>query len=59
MVYKAILISHFLWQYLNQPVLDEPSAAVWHPRLFWYLYRVQLLESCWQKNITSESHSQQ
>jgi hypothetical protein len=36
-----------LWQYLNQPLFSSTSKTVLNPFLFWYLYRIQLLEQCW------------
>lgn len=36
-------------QYLNQPVGHTDQHTVWNPNRFWYLYRINLLEKCWQK----------
>lgn len=51
-------MKHFLgatWQYMNQPLGDSQFESVWEIKRFWYLYRVQLLETCWMKDIVSES----
>jgi hypothetical protein len=47
---------HPIWQYLNQPLCDPLYPSVWKPQRFLYLYRIQLLEKCLRKDITSESH---
>ncbi|MDJ0636461.1 MAG: hypothetical protein QNJ34_25010 [Xenococcaceae cyanobacterium MO_188.B29] len=44
---KITLFLTPLWQYLNQPLLDNKS--VWDLNFFWYLYKVQLLRKCWDK----------
>ncbi|AFY78296.1 MAG: hypothetical protein IGR93_09690 [Hydrococcus sp. C42_A2020_068] len=44
------------WQYLNQPLGDEYPKSIWNISHFWHLYQIQLLETCWYKDITSESH---
>ena len=44
------------WQYLNQPIFDSQSQAVWKPSRFWYLYKIQFLERCWLKECTAKSH---
>ena len=49
MLWKVTLICHPIWYYLNQPVFSKEALSVWHPHLFWYAYRVQLLETCWKK----------
>ena len=53
---KMRQIWHPLWQYLNQSIFDSQSQSVWHLRRFWYLYKIRLLERCWQKDSAAESH---
>ena len=43
-----------LWQYLNQPL--GHSQSVWKPSRFWYLYKIQLLETCWHKHSAHQRH---
>ncbi len=56
MFWKVRLMWHPCWRYLNQPVFEKGKESVWRPSRFWYFYRIQLLESCLQKDIGSESH---
>nr|WP_013322926.1 hypothetical protein [Gloeothece verrucosa]ADN14821.1 conserved hypothetical protein [Gloeothece verrucosa PCC 7822] len=52
-------IRHFcfaFWLYLNQPLEGSESQSVWHMSRFWYLYKIQFLETCLEKDINSESH---
>jgi hypothetical protein len=53
---KFQLILGATWQYLNQPLFDEELEAIWHVQSFWYLYQLQLLEACWEKEIGSETY---
>ena len=46
---KITLFLTPLWQYLNQPLFDNQS--VWDLKFFWYLYKVQLLRKCWDKEF--------
>ncbi len=46
-----------VWEYVNQPIFDRQS--VWKPGQFWYVYKINLLERCWQKESTSQSHFSQ
>ena len=46
-----------LCQYLNQPILDSNSQSIWQPKRFWYLYKIELLEKCWQKKCDFTSRS--
>jgi hypothetical protein len=54
---KIRLIVRPLLRYLNQPILNNQS--VWQFSRFWYLYKIQFLESCLQKEMTSETHHSQ
>lgn len=56
MTYKLQVIFGATWQYLNQPLCDASSESVWEIKRFWYLYQINLLENCWIKEISSESH---
>ncbi len=51
---KLRLLTHPIWQYLNQPILDRQS--VWDVQRFWYLYRIELLKKCWQQECSQKSH---
>ena len=50
-------VSHSVWQYLNQSVFDPKAKSVWHPKRFWRLYKIRLLERSWQKDSTSKSQN--
>jgi hypothetical protein len=43
-----------VWHYLNQPVFDNRASSVWNLKQFNYLYKIQFLEKCWYKQVTSE-----
>ncbi len=51
---KLRLLTHPIWQYINQPILDRQS--VWSIKRFWYFYRLELLRKCWQQECSQESH---
>jgi hypothetical protein len=51
---KIKLILHPLWQYLNQSILDHQS--IWNLNHFWYLYKIQLLRRCWNKQASPKSN---
>ena len=55
---KTILFLAPLWEYLNQPLFENQS--VWDFHFFRYLYRVQLLHKCWEKEFLTKgsTHSQ-
>ena len=44
-----------LWQYLNQPVFDSEAESIWEFSKFWHLYRVKLLQNCWQQEFDFQS----
>ncbi len=44
------------WTYLNQPLFDVEKPMVWEMRRFWYLYKIQLLETCFHKDISSQTY---
>jgi hypothetical protein len=54
MAEKDIQIKFPLWPFLNQPVFSGKTKLILNPRYFAYLYRVQLLEVCWDKECNSK-----
>lgn len=56
MFWKVRQIGGVFWEYLNQPVFGSEQSAIWKPSRFWYAYKIQLLEYCWQIS-SSESRS--
>ncbi|MEB3309061.1 MAG: hypothetical protein VKJ02_02405 [Snowella sp.] len=56
MFWKIRQMGGVIWQYVNQPVFSPRQDAIWKPSRFWYVYKIQLLENCWQMS-GSESHS--
>lgn len=54
---KIRQITQPIWEYLNQPIFDPQS--VWKPNRFWYVYKIHLLERCWQKESPSQNHYSQ
>ncbi len=55
-LWKFTHIGIAIWQYLNQPLFDPHTPMVWEVNRFWYLYKIQLLKSCLDKDSTSHSH---
>ena len=55
MVWKVKHIADSLWKYLNQPLFNSQTPAIWHYRNFWYLYRVGHLEICFKRDILPQS----
>jgi hypothetical protein len=55
MLWKSKQIWYAIWQYLNQPLFNPWCQSVWEPKRFWYLYKIQFLETCWRKDSSSES----
>ena len=51
------LLCHSVWDYLNQPVFDGESDSQWRPSRFWYLYKLKMLEKCWQKQSATTTHN--
>ena len=45
-----------LWRYLNQQVFSARAQLVLDPFRFLLLYRIQLLEQCWNKDYQVEKH---
>ena len=45
-----------LWQFLNQPLFSSTTKAVLNPRRFWYVYKIELLERCWDREYDSKGH---
>lgn len=56
MMWQLRQISYAFWQYLNQPLFSAEVDSVWKPSRFWYLYKIEFLETCWEKDVSSESH---
>ena len=56
MLWKIKQISHPLWKYLNQPLFNGESPAIWQINHFWCVYKVEHLENCCKKHIVPESH---
>jgi hypothetical protein len=56
MFFKIQQICHPAWQYLNQPIGEPLNQSIWNPKQFLYLYKIQLLEKCWQKDSHSQTH---
>ncbi len=56
MFWKIRQMGGVIWQYVNQPVFSPRQDSIWKPSRFWYVYKIQLLEHCWQMS-GSESHS--
>ncbi len=47
-------ICHPLWQYLKQPVFQANSESIWSISRFWYLYKIQFLKNCWEKECNED-----
>ncbi len=58
MTQKHTKIKFPLWQYLNQPLFNPDSKLIWNPYRFASIWRIQLLEKCWQKEYNTEGHQQ-
>jgi hypothetical protein len=56
MLWKIKQVGHPLWQYLNQPIFPTRPQSIWQFSRFWYFYKIQFLEKCLKKDISSESH---
>ncbi|MGK7953546.1 MAG: hypothetical protein AB4368_33400 [Xenococcaceae cyanobacterium] len=50
---KFLLFFTALWQYLNQPLFADRS--IWDLKFFLYLYKVNLLHKCWEKECLPKS----
>jgi hypothetical protein len=48
--HSQIKVKFPLGQFLKQLLFSPLSEAVFNPIYFWYLYRVQLLERCWEQD---------
>ena len=43
-----------IWHYLNQPLFEGPvTIPILNPRRFLYLYRIELLERCLEREFRS------
>ena len=51
---KLTLITRSTWHYLNQHIGDQQS--IWNLRRFWYIYRIELLKKCWQREYSHQSN---
>lgn len=47
------LLKFPIWHYLNQPLFETAYIPVLNPRRFWYIYQVEFLERCLDKDSTS------
>jgi hypothetical protein len=54
-MWKLQQVTYAIWQYLNQPLFNTDTELVWQPSRFWYLYKIEFLEVCWEKDVSSES----
>lgn len=54
MAEKHIKIKFPLWSFLNQPIFNSQIKLILNPKHFAYVYRVQLLEKCWDKEYNSK-----
>ncbi|HAC62151.1 MAG TPA: hypothetical protein DCF68_01110 [Cyanothece sp. UBA12306] len=55
-LWKVKQIGSAVGQYLNQPLFDTKKPMVWKLSSFWYLYKIQLLEKCFNQDKPSERH---
>ncbi len=55
MLWKLRQRAHFLFCYLNQPIINQESKGIWHPKRFWSAYQIELLENCWGKSPQPET----
>ena len=46
---KLVKVRFPIWEFLNQPIFSSTNKLILNPRLFAYLYRIQLLERCLDK----------
>ena len=57
MIYKLLTMTHVVWDYLNQSVTPEPNQkSVWGFKKFFYLYQINLLETCWSQDSLTPHH---
>ncbi len=47
------LFTNPVWRYLNQNLGSAKS--IWSVKRFWYLYKVEFLQKCWQQDLSQES----
>ena len=52
------LVNFPLWRYLNQPIFEAASTPVINPKRFWYVYRVEFLERCLERECRATGKSQ-
>ena len=52
------LVNFPLWRYLNQPIFEAASNPVINPKRFWYVYRVEFLERCLERECRATGKSQ-
>ncbi len=46
-----------MWAYLNQPITpDAEKKSEWKFKRFFYLYQLELLESCWLQESFEPNH---
>ncbi|MBD2139021.1 hypothetical protein H6F32_15905 [Anabaena sp. FACHB-1237] len=58
MTSKHIKIKFPLWQYLNQPLFSNDTKIIWNPQRFAIIWRIQLLERCWNKECDAKGPQQ-
>lgn len=56
MMCKVRHICCAFWLYLNQPLESGQIPSVWQMSRFWYLYKIQFLETCLAKDVNSQTH---
>ncbi|EKF01619.1 hypothetical protein FDUTEX481_07776 [Tolypothrix sp. PCC 7601] len=47
-----------LWHYLNQPLFCNHTKLIWNPYIFAAIWRIQLLERCWNKECDAKGPQQ-
>jgi hypothetical protein len=48
-------LCHPCWQYLQQPVFNSEAQSIWNINRFWYLYKIELLKKCWNKECNAQT----
>ncbi len=47
-----------LWDYLNQPVFSSDTKFILNPRKFEQVWRIKMLERCWDQQCDTTGHHQ-
>lgn len=45
-----------VWQFLKQPLFETHYYPVLNPKRFWYLYKINFLERCLDREFESNTH---